>query len=707
VTGLALLWLSGALLAAEPVETHEAGRAVTRILAQDRYLFCAEDNDYQPSPGDRRWCELAAVDGHRRCRGYAQVCAREVPGMDIGDLDGFEFGEGSAEPEDKQPGEANQGARTERDAFELPDLGGFAKILMWGLLLAGLIALVYVVAKNMVRGRDEDEHEPEPGHDPGASLVAERAAVMRAVETDVSRLLGRAEQAATRGEFEAAIADVYAALLRRLEGERLIHVERWKTNGDYLAELRAHGPLHDEVRAILREVEQVQFGAGPAEPSRYQSVYPSVRAKVVAVVSRAALAFAIMFGGMFGGATLFGCPLFEQDHSGEDRPLPRSADLAGLKTGPTDHRAVAELLRYFDIRAEHRTRSIEQLASTDAAIVLLEGVELLAADWDTLITWVEDEGGVLIIATGQEFPRELGVAYAPTDETVELQVVATDHFYQQLEVAAPPGRTLDPERGETILARPSELDLDRATSSPGFDEWGNPQSEGDRPYLVWRRFGSKSQFPDTDETAGQIIVFAEPDLLSNAGISVADNAALLINLLRRYEIDKVEFVDQYTGAGADDPFESMANAKLGALFLQILLFLALLYAAVGIPFARLRAPSRTGRRAFVEHVETLGQRYAQARASRYVAGIYSAWALDRLRERVQPGAARGLLPLAQAIAARTGRDEASLMTILVTAHELRDHSADSRGASAQGRAGDLELMRQLAQLLDEVGGNRR
>jgi hypothetical protein len=185
---------------------------------------------------------------------------------------------------------------------------------------------------------------------------------------------------------------------------------------------------------------------------------------------------------------------------------------------------------------------------------------------------------------------------------------------------------------------------------------------------------------------------------TNAGLIVADNGACLVNLLRSADVDEVEFVDSYTGAGADDPFESVREAKLGALFLQLLLFLALLYAMVGLPFARLRDPPAQRRRAFVEHVRTLGQRYAQARAARYVAVHYCGWALDRLRARLQPGSARGLHPLAVTIAARTGRPEGEIMQILVEAHELRESDA----FSSRGGASELELMRRLSDLLTQI-----
>ncbi len=198
-------------------------------------------------------------------------------------------------------------------------------------------------------------------------------------------------------------------------------------------------------------------------------------------------------------------------------------------------------------------------------------------------------------------------------------------------------------------------------------------------------------------------MFAEPDLFSNAALSVADNGAFLVNLLVNDEIDDLELVTSMTGSGPDNPFESVANSRLGPLFIQLLVFLALLYAAIGIPFARLRDPQRRGRRSFVEHVETLGQRYAKARAARYAAGLYSGWALDRLRERV-PGTSHSLHGLAQAIAARTGRDEAAVMRLLVEAHSLRENPGDGR---SQGRAiGDLRIISELHDLLSRSGGAR-
>ena len=63
-------------------------------------------------------------------------------------------------------------------------------------------------------------------------------------------------------------------------------MDRWKTNGDFVQALRTHPELRDELREIVRDVEQVQFGAAQADAARYGTI----RAKVLAIVSRSKLA---------------------------------------------------------------------------------------------------------------------------------------------------------------------------------------------------------------------------------------------------------------------------------------------------------------------------------------------------------------------------------------------------------------------------------
>ena len=662
-------WIIAVLLAGEPVDRREVARELDDIFEHERYYFCEADTNYVPNEADQRWCELAAQHDTSRCPGFARVCGHMLETPEVESMPMEESTQWESKPKDSSdPGEVNQIAHDDdRESFRLPDLGGFAKVLMWILLIGLAIGVIAAIVRNFVRDRSEDSDAPEP-QDAGESLVAAKIEALRVVETDVQRLLARAEAAAARGDYAAGIADLHAALLRRLEGARLISLDRWKTNGDYLRALRSRPDLRDEVREVVREVEQVQFGASPAGRERYAEI----RAAVLAIVGRAALALALGLG--LGAHTA--C---------DDNSEATVSALAGLGTGPSDQRAVGELLLRFDIRAHHRSRDIEQLAQTQGAIVLLADVSLTAGDWQRLLEWVENDAGVLIVATGADFPRELGIDYMPGPElTTDLTAVTSQQMFTALDCAAPAGRTLS---ARMSVPGPTNVVLARPIVQPFAALFGPSQATDEEPYLMQRRLGT-----------GQIFVFAESDMLTNAGLLIADNGACLINLLRSADVEELEFVNSYTGAGADNPVDSVRKAKLGAVFLQTLLFLALLYAMVGLPFARLRDPPAQRRRAFVEHVRTLGQRYAQSRAAHYVGVHYCTWALDRMRARLQPGSARGIHALAVAVAARTGRPETEVMQILVEAHELRE----SHVSAARGGASELELMRRLSALLAQI-----
>ena len=84
-------------------------------------------------------------------------------------------------------------------------------------------------------------------------------------------------------------------------------------------------------------------------------------------------------------------------------------------------------------------------------------------------------------------------------------------------------------------------------------------------------------------------------------------------------------------------------------------------------------PQRS-RRAFADHVQALGHVYQRAKASEHALGNFSAWAIERLRERYYKGTKSGLSPLAEAIAARTGRSETDVLRVLVEAQSARETS---------------------------------
>jgi hypothetical protein len=199
-------------------------------------------------------------------------------------------------------------------------------------------------------------------------------------------------------------------------------------------------------------------------------------------------------------------------------------------------------------------------------------------------------------------------------------------------------------------------------------------------------------------------VFADEMLFSNAAMAVDDDARFVVDLLSEYDRD-IEVIDEWTGTGSQSPIESITNSHLTPVILQLLAFMGLLYLWRGIPFARLKDPPARGRRAFVDHVHALALQYAKARASRHVLSAYAGWVLERLRDRVAPGNERTLHGLAQAVAARTGRDEASVMRLLVEAHTMRESASHASGVYTARRR-DLEVMRELSALLAESKRSR-
>ena len=96
-------------------------------------------------------------------------------------------------------------------------------------------------------------------------------------------------------------------------------------------------------------------------------------------------------------------------------------------------------------------------------------------------------------------------------------------------------------------------------------------------------------------------------------------------------------------------------------------------------------------------MRALGLVYARARATRRALANYSGWALDRLRERLQPGMDPSLHGLADAIAARTGRAQGAVMRVLVEARSAQDDPA--RDTSTPD---DLQTMRDLDRLIAEL-----
>lgn len=661
-------------------------RDAKEVLADERYDFCDADSGYLLWSDDRDWCELVGPR-NERCPGFYELCDDKWQGGDTPVA--AEPGDNTRTPPKKKgKGVFNKGAGGDdpkKDPTTVrvnPGLSSFSQMLMWALAIGGLLMLIWSIVRNRGTGRDEEE-EVHVDQSPLDPELPPGDAARRIIETDVTRLLERARQNAGRGEYRLAVNDLYAALLRRLDGDGLIEIHRARTNGDYVRDLRDKPQLRGEVRSVLRDVEHVQFGdTEPSEPV-YRRILDKVKPLVTRQLGGLILAFLM-------GATLGGCDYGDDEHEG----------LAGLDTSPTGIRAFIQILRRQDVDAHHRTRTLEQLRKKEEGAMFLFGdVAPSDEEWDELLAWTK-EGGTLIIATGRDdLPARLGidVVLGEVDSESDTYLEFVDGYEYRYE-----GLTLRTPRYGRLEANPNNYRISQMIVRP-------LQSQGED--VMEDEFGEYYAAPSelyaarVSQGLGEVIVFADPMLFENASMAVEDNAYFATDLLTDFG-GEIEIIDEWTGTGAQNPLQSIENSAMTPVILQLLAFMALLYLWRGIAFGRLRDPATRGRRAFVDHVHALALQYAKARASRHVLGMYTTWVLERLRDRVAPGTQRSLHGLAQAVAARTGRPEAEVMRLLVEAHSLRESSSHASGVYT-ARKHDLELMRELTRLLSASKRSRK
>jgi hypothetical protein len=475
------------------------------------------------------------------------------------------------------------------------------------------------------------------------------------VETDVERLLARARAAAAAGDHHRALVDVHAALLRTLEQAGLVEVHPFRTNGEYLgAATRARPALGGSLRAFLGDVEEVQFGGAPAGEALFQSLVARVRA-LGSALPPAAVALAVALGA--AGAS--GC-----------RPL-----RGGWDHSPSGRAGVIDLLERAGKPAHERLSPVATIEpDTVDGLVLLPGAQLTDGDWSKLDDWVRYEGGLLVLAgVPARAPRWIGIKPAAPSQVVIA------HVHEAPRAAA--------ELGALDLPLPPSLPL---ASAPDYHAL--LLRTPDLPYAAERTRGE-----------GRLLALGDDRLFTNAALPFGDNARALILLLRKAR--RIELVGELTGLVSPNPVASVTRGRLAPFLAQLAVVIVLFFLLRGVPLGRLRDPPPPARRSFVEHVDALGEQYARARGARHLLAAYGPYATERLRERVRLSPRRGLIDLADAVAARTGRPVAAVMAVLM---EARDAAAPGQPATpAPHQETALAVARQLGELLEELAGRER
>jgi hypothetical protein len=522
--------------------------------------------------------------------------------------------------------------------LHLPDLGGFPRILLLTLLAGAIGFVLYLVAKNIRPGPKPDLPEEDEAPAPVAQVTTPLE-----VETDVERLLARARAAAAAGDYARAIMDLHGALLRRLEGAGLVAVHPSRTNGDYVRAVAGAKPaLAAPVRSIVTDVERVQYGDGTASADLFQALL----ARVQLVTLDKLMVLVVAATAVLGGSC--------------------TPDRGDWEHSPSGRAGVRELLRRAGRQIKERLVPVSKMKNDEAdAVVLLPGAALTDADWSALKTWVGEHGGTLVLAGLPEKPPfwvggQLSDGHGPEAHVVGTKQFTDDHGAVDLPLPASPSLRVGSDYRPVLV---------RGATGPIY--------AAERGYQE-----------------GTVLTLADDRLFTNGALPFGDNARALILLFA--STTRIELVGELTGFVSPNPVASVARSQLLPFMLQLFGLTLLFYLFRGVAFGKLREPPPPRRRSFVEHVEAVGQQYARARAARHVLASYGHWVIERLRERVAVPAGGGLIALADAVAARTGKPAGEVMRLLMEAREIPALAAP---ASAEDVAVHLAAVRTLGELL--------
>ena len=583
--------------------------------------FC-HDPSYRLKSSDRWLCSLSEAE-LQRCPAFKQECSV------------------AAKP-DAEAERRRHASKPSDDGQTLnvpPWLGTIAEFAFWAMVAALVLGVIVSIAR-MRRSRQEAPDEAE-GPRSQAPEASEEAEPLASGDRDVARLLDKARRAAERGELGAAIDAAHAAAIQGLSAAGHVEVDRDRTNGDYLRDLRKAPPLQQEFKAIVGQVEVAQFGG--VAPTR--GAFDRVLDQVLALLRR----LAVLSLCLVALTSLTSCGA--QPSEAED------SSPSGLYT-------LKRMLTEQGGKVHIRVAPLTKLEPSIGVVVLL-AAELEAAERKRLFAWADD-GGALVVVGSTDF-MEAG--------EVELGSHGCGHRAERgpgsdqvpLKLAVLGDRTL------SLTAKPESVVAQRVDATCGG-----------APYIVTSFVGD-----------GTITFIPERALLSNASLSVADNARLVAELLSAPE-QTIELVGPWTGDGSQSPIESLKSAGMLPVMLQLLGLALLLALRQGTSFGARRDPQKLERRAFSDHIRALGSNYARAGARGLVAGHYGLLLIEQLRERLCPGQAASLFQLAAVVARRVQRPETEIVQLFVEAKTSFDE---------QGDAGTNDkLIRELERLSLQAGG---
>ena len=706
-----------------PAESPDA--AARRILQHNDYAFCQKPTVHALDI-DPAWCEIAEKATY--CPAIVQHCLVHSGPQQPGARD---LATSASSTQDGAPTKAQPKQRLhEQHAFTSPELSESWRVPDWlavlhqlavGLAIGAVLALLVWLWRQ--RSAPGPSVPPKTAPEPQAKTQA--VVIAGEEQRDPQVLLALAQQALAEDPARA-YALLYAAALRHLELQGLLRRQASTSNREYLRRIAGKTPLHPLLQQLVRDIERQRFGGATADRSRWAQLQQAIAPLLTVLL-----------------VTLMGCA------------MPGDADLEGRA-------AVWDLLRSQGLDVHGLSWSLADLdrkspvVVVDTAQIPLEPSLTTALDTSVrrgarlllLIDGNQDLGAwlpVAVTATEARGPVRIADNYLPTFDLLAPQPWVPDH--QGLRDAALPGDgpsdpewlqylhdqgycwteaqscgdeawTGDDSEEDAATAEPCESSADATEDADVADAASftakqaqpaetNTLTTAELPEAPTMDHGQAVFFRGDIAIArhwqlgqGEVVVLAEPRLLSNAALAIPGTAPLVMGLLGVLLRGDSEVALAQVGlvAPPDSPVDSMGRSGLLPLLVHAMLAVGVWLLSRGMALGRLRDNDQRTRRVFAEHVQALGQHLRRKRASRLAASQYASWALERLWLRdLRPGQPRHWPTLAAAVAQRCGRPLAQVAALLEKAETIRQ-TPDNPSFPQQ----DLALIEALESLLEEA-----
>lgn len=378
----------------------------------------------------------------------------------------------------------------------------------------------------------------------------------------------------------------------------------------------------------------------------------------------------IILAGLFLALILFVIlgPRARPDQTGPDIPSSRS-------NAPTGALALYTWLGQIGYDARRLEYRAFELDERDAALIVLNPIETInQAHIDTLLAWV-DGGGTLILAD------DSAIAFSASHELLDQLAVDRQVYTntQTIERAPPAQPVLDqPPTGELVLKTGRVL-------VPQVDSYVKLAGPRDAAVVIGMKRGQ-----------GYIFLSSATYPLTNDGLRDADNAALVLNMLRRVPRGgRVQFDEYHLGFFTPpSPSRTLLSNPLGWALAYALLATGLYLLLSGRRFGRpVPVKEELARRSSAEYVESMADLLQRARQRGYILKHYHTTLKRRL------AAPAGISPhlddpaFVRELARFRTLDEPALLTLL--------------GRLRAANVSEAELVRTVAQVQELLAEDRR